>query len=431
VDLSQDSAPVILVVDDDPAVIYAARALLGRRGCWVESALRGLDAVARLRAGGVDAVILDLEMPEIDGLSVLSELVSRPPSPPVVLMAQRPTAAAREAVERGDAIALLQKPIDFAYAHTLLTGEVPETPLGVHPDPNKSLARLLKDALDQRPLTLSNEAPLPEGTPVLLSLPLGPARTVQLTGTAEAPRKGRRGLVLKLLPLSAAVRAELTEALAGRAGSARPPSRPSRPVEPEPEVVPKLKAADRASEKYHRGLRRLDQGHLPQAMQDLTHAQTLQPANLEYQAALKRAQQLTAQQRAQQLAAEARKRALREPREALAMLEEAIRLEPTRASLHLEAAELYLQLGEELNLAEDRLGAAIHLAPSDPVPRQHLTTLLERAGRPLEALWSCDVALALFPGDKVMLKAQERLQKRLATLPAAEKVGQPRSRRPR
>ena len=71
----------ILIVDDDPALVSAARALLARRGCLLDAVFSGLDAVARVRAGGIDAVLMDVWMPEVNGLSALEE-ISRLPSPP-------------------------------------------------------------------------------------------------------------------------------------------------------------------------------------------------------------------------------------------------------------------------------------------------------------------------------------------------------------
>ncbi|HCF58425.1 MAG TPA: hypothetical protein DFS52_10580, partial [Myxococcales bacterium] len=94
----------ILIVDDDPALVRAARGLLARRDCHVEAVFSGLDAVARVRAGGIDAVLLDVWMPEVDGLSVLDEL-SRLPNPPrTVLMSGNVDDRVEAAVAAGRAL---------------------------------------------------------------------------------------------------------------------------------------------------------------------------------------------------------------------------------------------------------------------------------------------------------------------------------------
>jgi CheY-like chemotaxis protein len=463
-----EGSPLLLVVDDDPAVVSAARALLGRRGYKIEAAFKGLDAVARVRAGGVDALLLDVELPEVSGLSVLealSDLPANTTKPRVVLMSSSVPALpkVRAAVDRGEALAVLRKPIDFTLAHVLITGRVPEEPLWLTPDPSRPIAPLLRDALDGKPLLLPNDAALPEGTPVSLAVMISNQQTIALMGTAATARDGSKGLVLNLLPLANGQRAELSEALRNTGGVAisvvrrstltrAPTPAPSSTstsssqaapgstsststvaesefADEEPPGTDEERVLERASQLYQRGMRRLDRGLFAQALQDLSRASALQNGNLEYQAAEKRAQQLAAAVRAQQLARRARTMAITEPNEALTLLEEAIRLEPDRATHHLDAAELWLQLGDDLERAEERLGAAIHLAPSDPTPRLHFTKLLERVGRPLEALWSCDAALALFPGDHELRKAQDRLRKRLATLPQAELALQPRTRR--
>ena len=401
----------MLVVDDDPAVIYAARALLARRGCRVEAAFKGLDAVARARAGGVEAVLLDVEMPEVNGLSVLAELRTLDRTPRVVLMTDGPSQAAREAVERGEAVALLRKPVDFAHAHALITGRVPEQPIEIKLDPTRAAYPTVRDALEGRALQLAQEAPLPPGTPVTVRVPHGSRRTIPITGTATTAR-GVKHLVVKLAPLTPAVRGELGELLRRGAGaaSARPPSRKQPMV--------RTVREGRAQELYQRGMRRLEQGRYAQAQQDLAGAREL-AQKPEYAAAEKRAQQLVGATRARALIRKARTLALAEPREALAQLEEAIRLEPARASTHLEAAQLLLQLGEDLPRAEERLGAAIHLAPSDTVPRLHLARLLERTGQMQEALWACDAALSLFPGDAELRQTSERLRRKVTALAAA------------
>jgi len=66
-------APVtgrVLLVEDDPAVREAAALLLERAGLTVETAGDGAAALHRFRRGGIDLVLLDLGLPEIDGLEV-------------------------------------------------------------------------------------------------------------------------------------------------------------------------------------------------------------------------------------------------------------------------------------------------------------------------------------------------------------------------
>jgi len=69
----KDSARV-LVVDDDERVRTALARLLRRMGHEVEVAEGGLPALERLERGGIDLVLLDVIMPDLDGLNVLKRL---------------------------------------------------------------------------------------------------------------------------------------------------------------------------------------------------------------------------------------------------------------------------------------------------------------------------------------------------------------------
>ena len=392
----------VLIVDDDPALVSAARALLSRRGCHLDAVFSGLDAVARVRAGGIDAVLMDVWMPEVDGLSALEE-ISRLPNPPrVVLMTGHLDAKIEDAVAMGGALACLPKPVDFDLALTLLAGEAPERPLQLRAalEP-PALVVFAAQALQRGCACLDDAPQLPPGTPISLVLEL-PAGQLTLVGVADPAVRpaGKRGLGLKL--------ADLTEAQ----------QRSLRSVGPTPpEVVPARSeaTASRARELYHRGLQKLETSEFDLALMDLKAARDLDPTDSVLAAAALRAEELAGVERARALFRESQK--MKEPREALRLMEEAIRLDPSRASYHREAARLYLHQGDAMQQAEERLAAAIHLAPSDPEPRLHLVQLLERAQRPREALWACEAAMGLFPGDAERIKLAARLRRKASSRP--------------
>jgi two-component system chemotaxis sensor kinase CheA len=64
--------PRILVVDDQFTVRELQRSILEAAGYPVETAKDGVEALDRLRRGGVDLVLSDLEMPAMDGLELLA-----------------------------------------------------------------------------------------------------------------------------------------------------------------------------------------------------------------------------------------------------------------------------------------------------------------------------------------------------------------------
>jgi two-component system OmpR family response regulator len=62
--------PTILVVDDDAHIRDVVQYALEREGFRVAACADGSAALARIAAGGVDLVVLDVLMPELDGLSL-------------------------------------------------------------------------------------------------------------------------------------------------------------------------------------------------------------------------------------------------------------------------------------------------------------------------------------------------------------------------
>jgi DNA-binding response OmpR family regulator len=63
-------APVVLLIEDEPATAAVVRDLLEAAGNVVQVAETGAAGLARLDAGGVDLVLLDLVLPDLDGLEV-------------------------------------------------------------------------------------------------------------------------------------------------------------------------------------------------------------------------------------------------------------------------------------------------------------------------------------------------------------------------
>src|SRR5688572_12720862 len=64
------SPALILLIDDDAAFCAMVQRQLERAGYQVEHAADGLAGLARLEAGDVDLVLLDVMMPGIDGRQV-------------------------------------------------------------------------------------------------------------------------------------------------------------------------------------------------------------------------------------------------------------------------------------------------------------------------------------------------------------------------
>ena len=72
------SRPLILVADDSATVRAVLGAQLAGAGYAVVPAADGREALARLREDRPDVALLDIEMPELDGLAVLEEMQADP-----------------------------------------------------------------------------------------------------------------------------------------------------------------------------------------------------------------------------------------------------------------------------------------------------------------------------------------------------------------
>ncbi len=79
----------ILVVDDEPAVRESLRRALQLEDYEVELAADGLEALERVRADGVDAVVLDVSMPQLDGLEACRRLRAEGNRLPVLMLTAR------------------------------------------------------------------------------------------------------------------------------------------------------------------------------------------------------------------------------------------------------------------------------------------------------------------------------------------------------
>ena len=101
----------VLIVDDDPAMREALCEATRDLGHDARAAASGSQALSALHARPVDAVLLDLRMPDIDGIEVLRRIRTRPDRPPVTVLTSHATAANTIEAMRLGAFDHLTKPI--------------------------------------------------------------------------------------------------------------------------------------------------------------------------------------------------------------------------------------------------------------------------------------------------------------------------------
>lgn len=85
-----DGSPIrVLLIDDQKVLTDLVGLALGYEGWQVEVAATGRDAIARYRDGRPDVVVLDIMLPDIDGLAVLAEMRSLGRGTPTLFLTAR------------------------------------------------------------------------------------------------------------------------------------------------------------------------------------------------------------------------------------------------------------------------------------------------------------------------------------------------------
>jgi len=99
---------LIAVVDDDPAVLKGLSRLLRSHGFRARTYGSGQEFLAVLPAGLPDCLIVDLQMPEMNGLELQQRLVSSGTRVPTILITAYEDVALRN---HGGLVASLRKPL--------------------------------------------------------------------------------------------------------------------------------------------------------------------------------------------------------------------------------------------------------------------------------------------------------------------------------
>ncbi len=103
----------ILIVDDEASIRRALRNILELERFEVDEAVNGVDCLARIKQHAYDVVLLDIKMPELDGMDALEKIQEIRPGTPVVMLSGHATIdTAVESVKRG-AFDFISKPPDL------------------------------------------------------------------------------------------------------------------------------------------------------------------------------------------------------------------------------------------------------------------------------------------------------------------------------
>ena len=110
----------VFVIDDDPDVILYLEEFLRRSGHNVSSTSRPVEGLEALRRTRCQLLLLDMRMPEMNGLEVLKQLRSFDESLPVIMMTAFPSIESAVEAKRLGVLEYLPKPFDLANLRRLL-----------------------------------------------------------------------------------------------------------------------------------------------------------------------------------------------------------------------------------------------------------------------------------------------------------------------
>lgn len=121
--MDDESNRSILIVDDERRFTAALAKRLELRGFSCCMAFDGLSALAFLEKRPFAAVLLDLRLPDIHGMQVLSRALAARPDLSVIIMTAHGDERDRRVCLRLGARAFLRKPVALAELLALLEGD--------------------------------------------------------------------------------------------------------------------------------------------------------------------------------------------------------------------------------------------------------------------------------------------------------------------
>jgi signal transduction histidine kinase len=104
--------PKVLLIDDEEAARYGIRRALANQGYDLDEAADGSSALAKIEAQKPDVVVSDINMPGVDGLTLVQRLSSLPEAPLAVLITAHGSENVAVQALRAGAYNYLSKPFD-------------------------------------------------------------------------------------------------------------------------------------------------------------------------------------------------------------------------------------------------------------------------------------------------------------------------------
>jgi FixJ family two-component response regulator len=105
-------SPLVLVVDDDASVANSTGRLIRSLGMRAEAFFSGQDLLNSGRTTEASCLILDVRMPNMNGLELQRRLYEIRPRVPIIFLSAHASKEEEERALRAGAVAFLRKPVD-------------------------------------------------------------------------------------------------------------------------------------------------------------------------------------------------------------------------------------------------------------------------------------------------------------------------------
>jgi len=76
----------VLVIDDENVICDACHLVLSENGHTVDSCMTGKTGLLAIERGTYDVILLDMKLPDIDGMRILKTVKEKTPTPCVIVM---------------------------------------------------------------------------------------------------------------------------------------------------------------------------------------------------------------------------------------------------------------------------------------------------------------------------------------------------------
>jgi len=150
----------ILVIDDDEDICLYLKEFLSREGYKVTTVTKPLEALPEIKEGRHQIVLLDVRMPELDGVPLLREIRAIASDVCVIIMTAYPSVESAVDTMKADAFDYLRKPFELEQLRQVIQRAIREKGLMVDAEErvNQLIGVKIRQLRKERSLTLKQLA---------------------------------------------------------------------------------------------------------------------------------------------------------------------------------------------------------------------------------------------------------------------------------